>query len=255
MCLVEDSIFGLLPSTLKSRSRMDACLNIRFWPILAANKESLVKKLAAVIFALLLASFSLFGTASAATGEQNEASSPIPMFGCVRVVTARVDYSTVMVSSDAFTSGAAAVLERTYDFGDGIKTTTNDDTDGAPVLHTYKKDGDYTIAVTFTFLVNGQIRTVVDSGCSATFTSAKGTVACQSLTVTEMSNNTYRLQPNVAVVGTPRITFTYDFGDGITMTTNQPFVEHTFMEGRSYNVTVDVRGGTNTCTGGVVIST
>ena len=27
MCLVEDSTFGLLPSTLKSRSRMDACLD------------------------------------------------------------------------------------------------------------------------------------------------------------------------------------------------------------------------------------
>lgn len=71
-----------------------------------------------------------------------------------------------------YTANGATFKNATYNFGDGTTPLVSDKT---TVEHTYAKDGNYSVAVTLRFTVNGQERVVSGDKCAANISFATPT--------------------------------------------------------------------------------
>lgn len=139
----------------------------------------------------------------------------VPVYSCDALETKKIDRTRYRFSTDATARNGASVVNYTYNFGDGTKTTGGDN-----VTHTYDKPGTYIITVTANVSVNGKTVAVPGSNCATTVTieqpPKEPVYACNSLTATPILGKdrtyTYTLL-YTAESGAELKKVVYDFGD------------------------------------------
>lgn len=181
-----------------------------------------------------------------------------PTYVCSALEATKISGSNVNYSfkTTASASNGASIVNYIYNFGDGTKLTSTDNT----VTHAYPNtSASYTASVSVTVLVNGVQKVVTGYGCS---TDVNITIpvtpiyACTALTATLVSGNEYSLKGTAtASNGASIVNYIYNFGDGTqSIVTNAAAVTHTYGKaGTTYNatfsVTVSVNGVQKVVTG------
>lgn len=114
-----------------------------------------------------------------------------------------------------------------WDFGDGNTAS------GLNIAHTYANPGTYLVCLNIT----------TTTGCSATFCDSVNTLggaACSAtLAYTTQPNGSMAFVATGSGTGLP-VQYTYDFGDGNSLTTSQATVSYTYVNGGAYTACVTV---------------
>lgn len=163
-----------------------------------------------------------------------------PEYKCVSLKATKINRTEYRFATTASATNGAEIVNYTYDFGDGSRSTTTEST----VTHIYEDAGNYTAKVTVNVRVNGQIIAVNDGKCKAPVEieeePAKPTYKCESLTAQRIQTKerTYAYTLTYAADGGAELDrVVYDFGDGTSETfspANATNVEHTYAQPGSY---------------------
>lgn len=183
----------------------------------------------------------------------------IPKFACESLTAAPINRTTYRLSAKASASNAT-ITAHTYDFGDGQKTSFPTNSTTSYRDHTYAKPGTYTarVSITVKLKTNNATKVVTSTACTVKVTVKEAPkYACDSLTATQTSRNSFRLDGKGSVSNGAKITaHTYDYGDGQkeTFPTNSltSYRNHTYAQPGTYTakLTLTVSAeGTKTVTG------
>lgn len=156
--------------------------------------------------------------------------------GCASAASPMGGKSPVTVSFSA--AGKRGVPPYTFhwDFGDGNTA------DGQSVSNVYTNPGQYTVTLTVT---DSMGQTSTDSHLKITVTSSSG------LSATIQSSTTSGNVPlnvdftAIAQGGVPPYSYTWNFGDGVTQTTTETTISHTYTVAGTYSVTLTVKDAVN----------
>ena len=163
-----------------------------------------------------------------------------PEYKCESLKATKINRTTYRFTTSASAANGAEIVNYTYDFGDGSRSTT----DQSVVTHEYDDAGNYTAKVTVNVRVNGQVIAVNDGKCKVKIEveeePVKPTYKCESLTarLIETKDRTYAYTLTYAADGGAELDrVVYDFGDGTSETftpANATSVEHTFAQPGNY---------------------
>lgn len=165
---------------------------------------------------------------------------PKPGYKCTSLVPSAITRLKYNFTASANATGGAAIVNYTFDFGDGNTTTSNNPT----VSHTYEKAGTYTAKVTANIKVGSETKPATGPECQAVVTIGEPQYSCDALAMRAISlekrhyafDLTYAAQNGAALQ-----TVDYDFGDGTRQTNLLPdaakSVEHIYARAGSYKTT------------------
>ena len=167
---------------------------------------------------------------------------PKPAYKCNALAATKISRTEYSFNADASASGGAAIVNYTYDFGDGQKTTST----AATIKHTYAKPGTYTTRVTANVKVGNETKAATGPQCEKQIVIEEKpetpVYTCDSLTATRISRMEYSFNGKATAEGGATITsYVFDFGDSKSATvTNPSDVKHTYAKDGTYTAKLTV---------------
>lgn len=192
--------------------------------------------------AALTVNFRVNGETKAATGENCKVNVTVekePVYRCDSLTFKKIERNRFKFSATATAQHGAEVVSYTYNFGDGSPNKTISSTS---VEHVYAQPGSFTATLTVNFRVNGENKTATSEDCKVVINVAEEPVyRCESLVSSRINRTTYRLTASASArYGADIVSYTYNFGDGKTITSTSNQVSHEYEKAGSYEATLTV---------------